>query len=144
MAKLIALLPSTHSASVVMQHTSHYKSRGITAYVVDGIEEEVVVSTDDELHAKYMPNGVSTKVMSVETKTPEVDIETKVDVVDIKTVDIEVKDTQTTPEPVKATPEPTPEPTVDIPEDLLCPYCGATARTEASYRKNHGDNCHQK
>jgi hypothetical protein len=31
-----------------------------------------------------------------------------------------------------------------FPDELLCPHCGARARTEASYLKNHGDNCHQK
>ena len=34
--------------------------------------------------------------------------------------------------------------TVETPEDLTCPHCGATARTVKSYIKNHGDNCTRK
>ena len=29
----------------------------------------------------------------------------------------------------------------DVPEKLICPHCGAKARTESSYIKNHGANC---
>lgn len=29
----------------------------------------------------------------------------------------------------------------DSPTDLVCPHCGAKARTIESYNKNHGDNC---
>tara|TARA_R110000824_G_scaffold167837_2_gene344885 strand:+ start:139 stop:504 length:366 start_codon:yes stop_codon:yes gene_type:complete len=28
-----------------------------------------------------------------------------------------------------------------IPSDLTCPHCNATARSEKSYIKNHGENC---
>jgi hypothetical protein len=31
-----------------------------------------------------------------------------------------------------------------VPKDLNCPHCGAVARTEKSYIKNHGDNCVRK
>lgn len=31
-----------------------------------------------------------------------------------------------------------------VPKDLICPHCSATARTEDSYKKNHGDNCIRK
>ena len=36
------------------------------------------------------------------------------------------------------------EPKAELPKDLNCPHCGATARTEKSYIKNHGDNCSRK
>ncbi|AUS02048.1 hypothetical protein NVP3058O_130 [Vibrio phage 3.058.O._10N.286.46.B8] len=40
----------------------------------------------------------------------------------------------TKPEEVKKT---------DLPEDLLCPHCGTKARTEKSYKNNHGDKCYK-
>lgn len=36
---------------------------------------------------------------------------------------------------------PTKEVNSELPDDLLCPHCGTKARTEKSYRKNHGDKC---
>lgn len=44
----------------------------------------------------------------------------------------------------KSIKEPIEETKVDVPENLKCPHCGATARTEKSYIKNHGDNCARK
>ena len=32
---------------------------------------------------------------------------------------------------------------MQVPEDLKCPHCGSTARTESSYIKNHGTNCYR-
>lgn len=61
----------------------------------------------------------------------------------IETVDVEVEvsEVKKIEVPVKPVIE---TKTSKIPDDLVCPHCEAKARTEKSYIKNHGDNCHLK
>lgn len=65
---------------------------------------------------------------------------------EVKKVEVKANVEVTKPEPIKPIIEEVieEEPKSDLPEDLKCPHCNSKARTEASYIKNHGDNCFAK
>ena len=80
--------------------------------------------------------GISLNLPEIETK-PAAEIEVSepeaIEVADVvEEVIEEVKDDEGDPPPLELP---------SIPEDLVCPHCGVTARTEKSYRRNHGDLC---
>jgi hypothetical protein len=96
---------------------AHYKDRGLT--VVWNGKETVEVASQE-----------------ITISTPPV-IEIKPDLVTNTPVIEASVESPVIPEVVE-------EVSVNFPDELLCPHCSVRARTEASYSKNHGDNCHQK
>jgi len=67
----------------------------------------------------------------------------------VEAIQVEVKQVEVKPEPTAPT---APiieevieeETTHNLPEDLKCPHCLSKARSESSYRRNHGDACFSK
>ncbi len=116
-------------------------------------EQKTVKSNELSQHQKDGWAVLETIRGGVSTPAPIVIEKPKQDVIDpqfkpekeIKTETVQEIETPTIKEKKKETPKKkTDEVSSAIPSDLKCPYCGAKARTKASYIKNHDQNCHRR